>query len=128
MKTILAILFVSACATVAPTQTQTIDLHIQLKGSGPMQRKQVSFACDQNAAKMGLPSGTFQVEYINGAGNGLAVLPIAGKSLIFANVPSGSGARYAADKYIWSDGGSRGAFLMIDWLNEHTTTNCHVVN
>ncbi len=105
---------------------QTADLHIQLQGSGPFSRKTVSFTCDSNGVKLGLPAGVFRVEYINGAGNSLAVLPIAGKSLIFANVLSGSGARYAADRFIWSDGGIRGAFLSTDSLAGKAQTLCQM--
>ncbi len=110
--------------TVSGLQAQTTDLHIQLRGSGTFRRHVASFTCDGNGTKLGLPAGVFQVEYINGLGNSLAVLPIAGKSLIFANIPSASGARYGADVYTWSDGGSRGAFLASDSLAGKAQTLC----
>ena len=109
-------------------QAHSSDLHIQLQGNDPLSHKTASFTCDQNAAKLGLPSGVFQVEYINGAGNSLAVLPIAGKSLIFASTMSASGARYAADRFTWSDGGTRGSFLWSDSLAGHMQTLCHAAN
>jgi membrane-bound inhibitor of C-type lysozyme len=107
---------------------QSTDLHITLDGAGPITRKVAHFACDKNGAGLGLPAGVFQVEYINGAGNSLAVLPIGGRRLIFANILSGSGARYAADRYTWSDGGIRGAFLASDSLAGHAQTLCRQAN
>lgn len=43
----------------------------------------------------------FTVQYVNAGANILAILPIDGESRIFANVLSGSGARYASGPYIW---------------------------
>jgi membrane-bound inhibitor of C-type lysozyme len=81
------------------------DLTIHLTGSQPVSRKTVQYQCDTKAAAIGLPAAAFPVEYINGAGNSLAVVPVHGNSLIFANVMSGSGARYAAGQYIWWEAG-----------------------
>lgn len=104
------------------------ELRLQLKGTEPMKRQIVQFTCDSKAGALGLPSGTFPVEYVNGAGNSLAVLPVGGKSLIFAGVMSGSGARYAADRYTWSDGGvTRGAFLTTDFNDPNAITQCKQV-
>lgn len=100
------------------------DLTLHLKGSQPVSRSTFRYTCDANGARMGLPPGTFTVEYVNGAGNSLAILPIAGKSLIFANVISGSGARYAAGKYIWWDAGGRGASLASDSLAGNMRSEC----
>ena len=79
------------------------DLTIHLNGTQPLSRKTVQYQCDAKGAAMGLPAGAFPVEYINGAGNSLVVVPVHEASLIFANVISGSGARYAAGPYIWWD-------------------------
>lgn len=77
------------------------DVTIHLSGVTPVSRQVIQYQCDAEGPKLGLPKGPFPVEYINGGGNSLAVLPISGKSLIFANVISASGARYAAQQYIW---------------------------
>jgi len=77
------------------------DITIHLSQNASTSRKTVQYLCDAEAAKMGLPSGPFSVEYINGGGNSLVVVPVSGNSLIFANVISGSGARYAAQQFIW---------------------------
>jgi membrane-bound inhibitor of C-type lysozyme len=88
MQIILGAGALSYCAVAAAEAT---DLTIHLKGSQPVSRKTVQYQCDAQGAKMGLPAGAFPVEYINGAGNSLAIVPIGGNSLIFANVISGFG-------------------------------------
>ena len=69
------------------------DLTIHLTGSQPLTRKTVQYQCDGQAAATGLPAAAFPVEYINGAGNSLVVVPVNGSSLIFTNVSSASGAQ-----------------------------------
>lgn len=104
-----------------------IDLVIPLAGSGTIERHTAKFQCDAHAATLGLPTGVFQVEYLNGNGNSLAVLPVNGHSLIFSNVISGSGARYAASQYIWWDAGTRGVHLYSDSLSGKEQTSCQQV-
>ena len=128
MKFLLLTFAFAAAAVVLTLQAQSSDLHMQLQGHESFSRKKISYECDGNAAALGLPTKTFQVEYIHGAGNSLAILPIAGRSLIFAGILSGSGARYAADRFIWSDGGSRGAFLSSDLLNNQEQSLCHAIS
>jgi hypothetical protein len=53
-------------------------------------RNTVRYACE------GLPP--IRVEYINAGPNALAVVPVSGEAMVFANVLSGSGARYAAGR------------------------------
>lgn len=101
------------------------DVTLHLQGSQPVMRSTVRYACDANGTRMGLPGGIFSVEYVNGAGNSLAIVPIGGKSLIFANVVSGSGARYAAGQYIWWEAGGRGVSLSSDSLARKMRTECH---
>ncbi len=86
-------------ATTAPAE----DITIHLPQNATVSRKTVQYRCDAQAAKVGLPSGSFRVEYINGGGNSLAVVPISGNPIVFSNVVSGSGARYAAQQFIWWD-------------------------
>lgn len=103
------------------------DLTIHLSGSQPITRNTAKYQCDEQGAKMGLPAGIFSVEYINGAGNSLAVVPVGGNSLIFANVVSGSGARYAAGQYIWWDAGGRGTTFSSDSIAGKMSSDCHRV-
>jgi membrane-bound inhibitor of C-type lysozyme len=100
------------------------DLMIHLPGSQTFTRKMVKYWCDAQGSKLGLPAGVFSVEYINGAGNSLAVVPVSGKAMIFANVISGSGARYAAAQFIWWDAGGRGTIFSSGSMPENVTSEC----
>jgi membrane-bound inhibitor of C-type lysozyme len=103
------------------------DLTIHLNGSQPISRNTVKYQCDAQGAKMGLPGGVFPVEYINGAGNSLAIVPVGGNSMIFANVISGSGARYAAGEFIWWDAAGRVTTFSSDSLAGKMSSECHRV-
>jgi membrane-bound inhibitor of C-type lysozyme len=104
------------------------DLTIHLDGAEPVSRQIIEYQCDGQATRLGLPKGPFRVEYINGGGNSLAVLPISGKSLIFANVLAGSGARYAAQQYIWWEAAGRSVSLSSDSLAGKMETTCQRVS
>jgi membrane-bound inhibitor of C-type lysozyme len=87
------------------------DLTLHLEGSGAWSRAVVQYACDAHGGELGLPAGPFKVEYLNGHGNSLAIVPVAGESLIFAGVWSASGARYAARGLVWWDAAGRTAIF-----------------
>jgi membrane-bound inhibitor of C-type lysozyme len=119
---------VGVCAVVAACGcASATDLTLHLKGSGTISRITAQYQCDAEGVKMGLPAGVFSVEYINGAGNSLAILPLGGKSVIFANVMSGSGARYAAQQFIWWDAAGRSVSLSSDSLAGKMRSECHRV-
>jgi membrane-bound inhibitor of C-type lysozyme len=103
------------------------DLTLHLQGTQPLTHKMVQYQCDAQGAAMGLPAGVFSVEYVNGAGNSLVIVPVNGMSLIFANVTSGSGARYAAAQYIWWDAAG-GVNFYSDSLAGKMQTACHRMN
>ena len=84
-----------------PDAAIAADITIHLPASVSVSRRTVQYQCDAQGAKIGVPSGPFPVEYINGGGNSLAVVPISGNTLILSNVIAGSGARYAAQQFIW---------------------------
>ncbi|WP_084080625.1 MliC family protein [Edaphobacter aggregans] len=102
------------------------DLTIHLQGNGTVERKTVRYQCDASGAKMGLPSGAFGVEYLNGAGNHLAVVPVKGNSMVFVTVPSGSGAKYAAAEFTWWEGGGAVTFYS-DFPGLKASSSCKVV-
>jgi membrane-bound inhibitor of C-type lysozyme len=102
------------------------DLTIHLSGSQPISRKTVPYQCDAQAVATGLPAAAFQVEYINGGGNSLVIVPVQGASLIFTNVTSASGARYAAGQYIWWDAAGSVNFYS-DSLAGKRQSACHRV-
>jgi membrane-bound inhibitor of C-type lysozyme len=103
------------------------DLTIHLNSSQPITRQTVQYQCDAQGVAMGLPATAFPVEYVNGAGNSLAILPVHGASLIFANVSSGSGARYAASDYIWWDAAGRSTSFSSDSISGKMRSECHRV-
>ncbi|MBV9034182.1 MAG: MliC family protein [Acidobacteriaceae bacterium] len=129
MKSFLKYTLIGAVLSLSALSATAADLTISLTGSDPITRHTVKFQCDGHAGTLGLPTGVFPVEYLNGNGNSLAVLPIKGHSLIFANVMSGSGARYAADQYVWWDAGARGIHLYAnpDSLSGKDQTSCQPV-
>jgi membrane-bound inhibitor of C-type lysozyme len=81
------------------------DLIIHLPGAASVSRKSVTYQCDGRGPQLGVPGGAFVVEYINGGGNSLAIVPVSGNTLIFSNVIAGSGARYLAGQYTWWESG-----------------------
>jgi membrane-bound inhibitor of C-type lysozyme len=119
-KSAIAIAFFVAGATAGAT-----DVTLHLKGSQPMSSTTAQYECDAQGAKIGLPAGPFAVEYLNGAGNSLAILPVNGESIVFANVFSGSGARYAAKQYIWWDAAGRSVSFSSDSLAGKMRSECH---
>lgn len=110
------------CAALVKPAPAT-DLPIHLPGSTPVSRETVSYICDSVGARIGVPSGKFDVEYINGGGNSLVVVPISGNALIFANVSSASGARYTAQQYTWWEA-KGAATLYSDSLNGKLQSAC----
>lgn len=92
-------------AGAAPLVAEDLTLH--LPGSGSWTRAVVEYQCDAQAAHLGLPAGPFTVEYVNGADNSLAIVPVSGKPRIFVNVWSASGARYVAGEFLWWDAAGR---------------------
>jgi len=102
------------------------DVTIHLSKTAAVSRKTVRYQCDAQAAKIGLPAGSFTVEYINGGGNSLVVVPISGNPLIFSNVMAASGARYAAQQFIWWEA-KGAATLYSDWIGGKMQSVCQPV-
>lgn len=120
------------CATLAAVPLLSVsatatELTIHLNGTGTVQRMARKYQCDAEGAKMGLPAGVFTVEYLNGAGNHLAVVPVKGNSMIFVTVPSGSGAKYAAQELTWWEAGGRGTTFSSDFPGPKASSACHEV-
>jgi membrane-bound inhibitor of C-type lysozyme len=100
------------------------DITIHLDGVSPVSRRLVEYRCDASAVRLGLPKGAFQVEYINGGGNSLAILPIQGKTTIFVNVQSGSGSRYVSQEYTWWEAAGRRVILRRVTFKEAMESSC----
>ncbi len=103
------------------------DLTISLPGAVSISRKSVEYRCDAAGTKVGLPAGSFSVEYINAGGNSLAVVPIAGNNLIFSSVFVGSGARYTAQTYTWWEAAG-GVTVYSDSLAGKMQSSCRRVS
>jgi membrane-bound inhibitor of C-type lysozyme len=122
MRVLTGVSVLSCCVAAGAT-----DLTIHLSSSQAITRNTIKVQCDAQGSKMGLPPGVFSVEYLNGAGNSLAIVPVGGSSLIFANVFAGSGARYAAKEFIWWDAAGRGITFSSDSLAGKMSSTCHRV-
>jgi membrane-bound inhibitor of C-type lysozyme len=75
-----------------PVLGANIALTVTLPDPGEWQH--VSYVCEGREERL-------PVDYLNAAPNFLALVPIEGKTVIFANVLAASGARYAASHYEW---------------------------
>lgn len=102
------------------------DLTIHLPNTPSITRQKVLYQCDATATQIGVPAVPFSVEYINGGGNSLVVVPMAGNALIFSNVSSGSGVRYTAQQYTWWEA-KNSATLYSDSLTGKSQTSCRPV-
>ena len=75
----------------------------------------------------GCPRRRFRSNISTGHRQQSAVVEVHGSSMIFANINSGSGARYAAGQYIWWEAGGAVTFYS-DSLAGKTHSACHRVN
>lgn len=125
MRTFYVLCALALGALVSQGPADASDLTISLTDNQPVSRMHARYRCDTHGAELGLPSGVFTVEYINRGNNHLAIVPIHGSSLIFANVISGSGARYASGSLIWWTG--RAITLSSEGLGEKITSTCEEI-
>jgi membrane-bound inhibitor of C-type lysozyme len=84
-------------ALSAPAMAVQTSMQIVLELQGNAQRDVKTYQCEG--------AEPFDVEYVNAAPIFLAFVPVAGEKLIFVNVMSASGARYASGQYEWSTKG-----------------------
>ena len=107
-----------ALATAAMMQNVDVSAQVVLELAGNFERNVVHYQCE------GLEP--FSVDFINAAPNFLAIVPVGGKKLVFVNVMSGSGARYAAGQYeFWTKGSD--ATLTDLQADPQTPVNCSEV-
>ncbi len=116
----------AAALLLASTTARAADLSVPLAPGESVERTTSEFRCDADGARLGLPAVPFLVEYINGGGNSLAVLPIRGKPLVFANVVAADGARYAAGPYVWWDARPKSITLSADTADGHKQSDCQI--
>ncbi|MFG1463670.1 MliC family protein [Xanthobacter sp. DSM 24535] len=105
-----------AIAMSSGSAAQAVELTLTLPGDAPAQRLTTTYECP------GL--GTLSAEYVDAGDVSLAILPVEGKSLIFANVLSASGARYASGPFIWWIKGQTAALYDLRKGEDAAPQNC----
>jgi membrane-bound inhibitor of C-type lysozyme len=84
-------------AAAAMLGSVDVSAQVVLNLNGNFERNRVEYHCE------GMEP--FSVDFINAEPNFLALVPVGGKTLVFVNVMSGSGARYASGQYeFWTKG------------------------
>lgn len=83
----------AALALIALPGSAVAELSLTIPGDAQVDRIAAGYSCE------GLDD--IEVEYVNAGANALALVPLEGETLVFANVLAASGARYAAGPYIW---------------------------
>ncbi|WP_417309949.1 MliC family protein [Devosia sp.] len=84
-------------AVAAMMQNVDVSAQVVLSLEGAFERNIVEYDCEL--------IGTIKVDFINAAPNFLAILPIGPRKMVFANVMSGSGAKYVAGQFeFWTKG------------------------
>jgi membrane-bound inhibitor of C-type lysozyme len=102
------------------------DLKIRLNGK--QKQMAVLYQCDGEGKKMGLPGGVFQVKYIAGDGNSLAVIPVNKNLMIFPRVTAATGAKYAANTFTWWQVGRSEATFTSDSPTGKVSSSCSVTS
>lgn len=96
MRARLLISFSLIAANMIPQPAFALETSLQyvLTLSGDIERREVLYDCEGVDAPI-------TVEYVNAAPNFLAIIPIEGKKIVFANISATDGVRYAAGPYQW---------------------------
>ncbi|MCX5616827.1 MliC family protein [Bombella sp. TMW 2.2559] len=113
-----------------------VDNHllIPLPADEVVGRQDVEYTCsldekkagdDVRSLRMSLPADCFSVTYLSADIMALAVLPVDGRVMVFANVVAGDGAKYVGDRYSWWARGDQVTFARED--KEGVSFTCHVV-
>lgn len=92
MRRLLAAATLGFLAFPAPAVETSMQLVLTLEGNA--QRDVMTYQCEGSDELL-------TVEYVNAHPIFLAIVPVEGERLIFVNVISGSGARYASGQYVW---------------------------
>lgn len=86
------------CVLSTPTLAE-VSVGLGLNISGNAEIRSTTYSCDGRDEPLA-------VQYINAAPNFLALIPVEGRTLVFVNTISASGAKYEAGQYVWWDKGS----------------------
>lgn len=86
-----------------PCAAQAAKLTIDVPGAAPAQTITAQYGCKGGSS--------FTVQYVTIGGSSLAVLPVKGQTLIFAQGPSADGGRYVSGFYAWWSKGNTGSLF-----------------
>ncbi|MEW6255547.1 MAG: MliC family protein [Pseudomonadota bacterium] len=103
--------FIVFLALASTASAQGAALSIPLPAGGDMRRESARYDC-ANLGRLG-------VDYVTAGAVALALLEINGQPRVFAQVLSGSGARYASGPYVWW---TKGADAMLEDLRQGSGT------
>ncbi len=104
-----------ALATAAMMGNVDVSAQVVLQLQGSFERNVIRYQCE------GLEP--FSVDFINAAPNFLAIIPVNGEKLVFANVVAASGARYVAAQYeFWTKGSEA---TLTDLQGSTDPVECH---
>lgn len=124
----------SAKGKIAAGHKTDNHLLIPLPADEVVGRQDVDYTCSLDEKKAGddvrslrtsLPAGRFTVTYLSADIMALAVLPVDGRVMVFANVVAGDGAKYVGDRYSWWAKGDQVTFARED--KGGVSFTCHVV-
>lgn len=105
----------------------TNDLVIRLMGNPKIDQNMVSYQCE-NRDIDGVPEGTFEVNYLQGGDNVIAVLPIKDQNRIFSAVMAPSGQKYMSGRFTWWRQNEKAALLLVSTEDRgNVSMRCRVV-
>jgi membrane-bound inhibitor of C-type lysozyme len=87
---------------------------VLVSGSAPAKdtgQKYVSYRCDDEARKLGLPRDSFLVKYVADGRSSVAILPVSKQSVALTRVAAGSGAKYVEGTLTWWEKGKSGTIV-----------------
>ena len=112
---------VAATAILATAPAVAAErLTLDFTGAEPAERMIVHYRCEG--------VGPLVVEYINAGPNRLALVPIAGDTLVFVTVVAGSGAKYVSGPYTWWTKGSSAELSDLFKGQEAEPVSCEEAN
>jgi membrane-bound inhibitor of C-type lysozyme len=102
MRHIGLVMVLPATGALAAAAQTNVTIHVN--GTIKVERLTAHYRCDASGVELGLPAGVFAVQYVRAGESSLAVVPVKGNDLIFAQVLAATGGRYTAARYQWWDG------------------------
>lgn len=110
-----ACIVLGVAAAMVPSAGRSATLTIELPDVAHARRIAADYVC----------GGTrFSATYIEAGDTALAVLPVEGKTRVFALAPSGSGARYVSGFYVWWSKGRAGMLYDVRRSEETAILTC----